>query len=186
MDIGQLLLPWLISWKRLNSRRSQRLSVYSTALNYFTECCHKLYLHEIERYDLLKFASFLRDEKKQSPRSVYNKFETVMTFLKANGIRGLMGKNDWPRYTEEEPEMFEHEELDKTFKACNAEERLWYEFFLMTGMREQEVMYTYWSDVNLTASTVRVSHKPDKNWTPKAYKERNSDSVEAGEEIEGT
>jgi integrase len=39
-------------------------------------------------------------------------------------------------------------------------------------MREQEVMYTYWSDVNLAASTVRVSHKPDRGWTPKAYKER--------------
>ena len=42
----------------------------------------------------------------------------------------------------------------------------------MTGMREQEVMYTYWSDVNFAASTVRVSHKPDRGWTPKAYKER--------------
>src|SRR5260370_38248098 len=42
----------------------------------------------------------------------------------------------------------------------------------MTGMREQEVMYTYWSDVNFTASTVGVSHKPDRGWTPKAYKER--------------
>ena len=42
----------------------------------------------------------------------------------------------------------------------------------MTGEREQEVMYTYWSDVNFTASTVRVSHKPDRGWTPKAYKER--------------
>jgi hypothetical protein len=39
-------------------------------------------------------------------------------------------------------------------------------------MREQEVMYTYWSDVNFKASTVRVSHKPDRGWTPKAYKER--------------
>ena len=47
-----------------------------------------------------------------------------------------------------------------------------YEFFLMTGEREQEVMYTYWSDVNFAASTVRVSHKPDRGWTPKAYKER--------------
>jgi integrase/recombinase XerD len=129
-------------------------------------------LHEIERHDLLKFAGFLRDEKELSPRSVYNKFEVVMTFLKANGIRGLAGKNDWPRYTEEEPEMYEQEELYKLFKACNEEERLWYEFFLMTGMREQEVMYTYWSDVNFAASTVRVSHKPDRNWTPKAYKER--------------
>lgn len=42
----------------------------------------------------------------------------------------------------------------------------------MTGEREQEVMYTYWSDINLAHATVRVSHKPDRGWTPKAYKER--------------
>jgi integrase/recombinase XerD len=154
------------------TKKPKTLAAYSKALNYFTESCRKLYLYEIERHDLLKFSGFLRDEKKQSPRSVYNKFEIVMTFLKANAIRGLVGKNDWPRYTEEEPEMYEPEELDKLFKACDAEERLWFEFFLMTGMREQEVMYIYWSDVNFAASTVRVSHKPDRNWTPKAYKER--------------
>jgi integrase/recombinase XerD len=154
------------------TKKPKTLAAYTTALNYFTESCRRLYLHEIERHDLLKFSGFLRDQKKQSPRSVYNKFETVMTFLKANGIRGLVGKNDRPRYTEEEPEIYEQEELDKLFKACNEEERLWFEFFLMTGMREQEVMHTYWSDVNFAASTVRVSHKPDRGWTPKAYKER--------------
>jgi integrase/recombinase XerD len=154
------------------TKKPKTLAAYTTALNYFTGSCRKLYLHEIDRHDLLKFSAFLREEKKQSPRSVYNKFETVMTFLKANGIRGLIGKNDWPRYTEEEPEMYEQAELDKLFKACKEEERLWFEFFLMTGMREQEVMYAYWSDVNFAASTVRVSHKPDRGWTPKAYKER--------------
>jgi integrase len=154
------------------TKKPKTLAAYTTALNYFTESCPKLYLHDIERADLLKFFAFLRDQKKQAPRSVYNKFENLMTFLKANGIRGLVGKNDWPRYTEEEPEMYEDAELDKLFKACDAEERLWFEFFLMTGMREQEVMYTYWSDVILSAATVRVSHKPDRGWTPKAYKER--------------
>jgi integrase len=154
------------------TKKPKTLAAYTTALNYFVESCPKLYLQDIERKDLLKFSAFLRDEKKQAPRSVYNKFENVMTFLKANGIRGLVGKNDWPRYTEEEPEMYEQAELDKLFKACDAEERLWYEFFLMTGMREQEVMHTYWADVNLSAATVRVSHKPDRGWTPKAYKER--------------
>ena len=154
------------------TKKPKTLAAYTTALNYFTESCPKLYLQDIERADLLKFSAFLRDKKKQAPRSVYNKFENVMTFLKANGIRGLVGKNDWPRYTEEEPEMYEPEELNKLFKACDAEERLWYEFFLMTGMREQEVMYTYWSDVNFAAATVRVSHKADRGWTPKAYKER--------------
>ena len=154
------------------TKKPKTLAAYSTALAYFVESCHKLNLEEIERKDLLKFSAFLRDEKEQAPRSVYNKFENVMTFLKANGIRGLVGKNDWPRYTEEEPEVYEQQELDKLFAACDAEERLWYEFFLMTGEREQEVMYTYWSDVNFAASTVRVSHKPDRGWTPNAYKER--------------
>jgi integrase/recombinase XerD len=154
------------------TKKPKTRAAYSTALNYFTESCPKLYLHDIERRDLLKFIAFLRERKSQSPRSIYNKFENVMSFLKAQGIRDLVGKNDRPRYTEEEPEIYDQAELDKLFSACDAEERLWYEFFLMTGMREQEVMYVYWSDINFSDATVRVSHKPDRGWTPKAYKER--------------
>ena len=154
------------------TKKPKTLAAYTTALSYFSESCSKLYLQEIERKDLLKFCAFLRDDKDQAPRSCWNKFANVMSFLKANGIRGLVKKTDWPRYTEEEPEIYEHEELAKLFAACDAEERLWYEFFLMTGMREQEVMHTYWSDINFAHATVRVSHKPDRGWTPKAYKER--------------
>ena len=154
------------------TKKPKTLAAYTTALDYFAESCHKLHVEDIERKDLLKFCAFLRDEKEQSPRSVYNKFENVMTFLKAQGVRGLANKGDWPRYTEEEPEIYEDAELEALFKACDHEERMWYEFFLMTGMREQEVMHTYWRDVNLNAATVRVSHKPDRGWTPKAYKER--------------
>jgi integrase len=143
-----------------------------TALNYFLESCSKPSVEAVDRRDLLKFSAFLRDEKDQAPRTVYNKFEHVMTFLKAQGIRGLVGKKDWPRFTEEEPEIYEREEVDKLLKVCDGEEQLWFEFFLMTGMREQEVIYTYWSDVNLSAGTVRVTDKPDRGWTAKAYKER--------------
>ena len=95
-----------------------------------------------------------------------------MSFLKANSVRGIVGKNDWPRYTEEEPEIYEPEDLGKLFKTCDEEERLWFELFLMTGMREQEVMHAYRSDVNCAGHVVRVTHKPDRGWTPEAYKER--------------
>jgi hypothetical protein len=61
-----------------------------------------------------------------------------MPFLKAHNVRGLAKKNDWPSYTEEEPKIYEQEELDQLFAVCDEEERLWYEFFLMTGMREQD------------------------------------------------
>jgi integrase/recombinase XerD len=153
------------------AKKPKTLAAYKTALNYFVESCPKPYVEDIERKDMLRFTAFLRD-KKQAPRSVYNKFENLMTFLKAQGIRGLVGKNDWPRYTEEEPEVYEDEELDKLFAECDHEERLWFEFFLLTGMREQEVIHCSWRDVNFAAETVRVTHKPDLNWTPKAYKER--------------
>jgi integrase/recombinase XerD len=58
------------------------------------------------------------------------------------------------------------------FSAGDASERLWFEFFLMTGMREQEVMHACWKDIKFADSIVRVSHKPERGWTPKAYKER--------------
>jgi integrase/recombinase XerD len=154
------------------TKKPKTLAAYSTALGYFTESCHKINLEEIERGDLLKFSAFLRDEKEQSPRSVYNKFENVMTFLKSQGIRGLVDKNDWPRFVEEEPEVYEREELDKLFKVCDAEEQLWYEFFLMTGMREQEVMHCGWPDVNLSRNTVTVRYKPEYGFSPKNYRER--------------
>lgn len=154
------------------AKKPKTHAAYSTALRYFQESCHKMNLEDIERRDLLAFAAYLRDEKEQSPRSVYNKFENVMSFLKAQNIRGIVGKKDWPRFTEEEPEIFEREELDTLFTACEVDERLWFEFFLMTGMREQEVMYCTWADLNFGRKTVTVRHKPEYGWTPKAYKER--------------
>ncbi len=148
------------------------LAGYTTSLDYFTESCHKLSLGDVDRRDLLKFVAFLRDEKGHSSRTCWNKFNNVVSFLKSRGIHGLVKKTDWPRYTEEEPEVYEREDLDALFAACDADELLGYEFFLMTGMREQEVMHTEWSDVNLKSSTVKVTHKPDRAWTPKVYKER--------------
>jgi integrase/recombinase XerD len=154
------------------TKKPKTLAAYSTALSYFMESCHKLNLEDIDRRDMLKFCAFLRDEKEQAPRTCWNKFANVMSFLKAQGIRGLVGKNDWPRFVEEEPEVYEREDLDTLFAACDAQERLWFEFFLMTGMREQEVMHCSWDDINLPRGTVTVRYKPEYGFSPKNYRER--------------
>ncbi len=39
------------------TKKPKTLSAYTTALNYFTESCPKLYLQDIERADLLKFST---------------------------------------------------------------------------------------------------------------------------------
>lgn len=158
--------------KPLSVNRHSTHGVYSVALRYFLESCHRLTLEEIARKDLLKFAEFLSTEKEQSARSVNHKLGIVVSFLKAYGIRGLVNKQDWPKYTESEPEVYEEDELKTLFAACDEDERLWFEFFLMTGMREQEVIFTYRGDINFAGHTVRVTHKPDRGWAPKAYKQR--------------
>ena len=100
------------------TKKHKTYAAYKTALEYFLESCAKARVTDIARSDLLQFSAFLRDAKKLQPRTVYNKFESIMSFLKTNGIRGLVGKNDWPRYVEDEPEIYEREDLNKFFAAC--------------------------------------------------------------------
>jgi integrase/recombinase XerD len=111
-------------------------------------------------------------EKGQADRTVRNKFENVITFLKAQKILGIAEKGDWPRFVEKAVKVYEKDTLDTLFEACDADERLWYEFFLMTGMREQEVMHCSWSDVNLKGATITVRANPKYGFSPKNYEER--------------
>ena len=64
-------------------KKKKTHSAYRTALTYFLESCKKQTLEEIHRADMLAFKTYLRDKKKQSDRSIANKFENVMSFLKA-------------------------------------------------------------------------------------------------------
>ena len=64
------------------------------------------------------------------------------------------------------------EDIDTFFKACDDDERLIFEFFLMTCMREQEVMYVTWRDINFNHNTVSMRWNPEFKWTPTIYKER--------------
>jgi integrase len=145
---------------------------YEIALGYFQESCPKVHLETLERKDLLKFAAFLKTTKKQSPRSVHNKFACLLTFLSTNGLPKLVGKSDRPKFVKQEVEIYEHGELETLFNVCSDYHLTLYQFLLMTGLREQEAMYCVWNDVNLNAGTINMRWKPQYDFAPKAYRER--------------
>ena len=58
------------------------------------------------------------------------------------------------------------------FAACSDQERALFATFLMTGFREQEVMFLRWSDVNFELRTVRVTSKPELGFYPKRWEDR--------------
>ena len=72
------------------THKPRTYAAYKTALGYFTESCSKLHVEDVERKDMLKFTAFLRGEKEQAPRSAYNKFEIVMTFLRPKASVGSL------------------------------------------------------------------------------------------------
>jgi integrase/recombinase XerD len=153
-------------------KKKKTFSAYRTALTYFLESCRKQTLEQITRTDLLSFKTYLRDKKKQSDRSIWNKFENVMSFLKQQKITGLLTKNDRPVFTEEEVSTYTRDELDKFFAVCTETETLWFQFFNFTAMREQEVMHVSWSDIDFERSVVTVRENKRFGWKPKAYKGR--------------
>jgi integrase len=50
-------------------------------------------------------------------------------------------------------------QLKQFFAACDSEQRIRYQTFLYTGMREREVMFLTWADVDLDAGTITVQAK---------------------------
>ncbi|HET9167587.1 MAG TPA: site-specific integrase, partial [Candidatus Angelobacter sp.] len=155
-----------------DGRKKKTHQAYTVALRYFYQCVGNKPMSDITRGDLLKFATFLRDEKEQSARSCWNKFANVMSFLKHHKIKPEVKPHDWPKFVEEEPEIYEQDVLDKFFAECDEDELLLFETFLMTGCREQELIYMTDRCLDFSANTVSVRHNPAYGWTPKMYRER--------------
>jgi integrase len=73
------------------------------------------------------------------------------------------------------PPTYKQEELDKILAQCNEFENTIFATFLLTGMREEEVCFLTWPDVDVSDpnnATVRVSGEGKDGFSPKDYEER--------------
>jgi integrase len=154
---------------------------YGRNIKLFQESCAKTFLDQIDRADVLEFVTACR--RQISPRTgelvgdrtVHNIFQNVNTFFLQNPVQQVrpdsMGftrdqwKTLWNKtltYVEKEVREYSEEETNKLFDHCNDDEWLVWNFFLVTGMREQEVANCAWSDFNPSQGTVSVTKKV--NW----------------------
>lgn len=85
---------------------------------------------------------------------MHNKFAEVLTFLQMQRMPKLIGKNDHPRFIEQEVDLYEDEELSKFHAICSSYHSTLYDFLLMSGFRDQEAMHVLWS--NLRSNSVQL------------------------------
>jgi integrase len=125
----------------------------------------------VKREDLLAFIRKLYDLK-CGPRTAYNRAVIVSQLLKAHGITKLLYNRDWPEYVEPIRPIYEEEEIQALLKACDGDERVLYLSYLLTGLRDKEMRYLIWRDIDFRTQVIRVTGKPLYGFKPKNKEER--------------
>jgi integrase/recombinase XerD len=143
---------------------------YRNALESFAAWTKKTHCIEIERDDIKAFVGAQVRQQGLDVSTAKDKAVAVAKILRDQGAPIVMRKGDWPRVTRRQREIYKPEILKKLFAAADEEEYVLFQTFLLTGMREQEVSYLYWTDFEANEGTLDVSKKP--GFDPKNYEER--------------
>ncbi len=135
------------------------------------------FVAEFSRLDLLTYRKWLMTDVGNAPRTAGNKLIRINRFIRKtlklrDGEGPITVKDTKVGVTEREPEVYREDELEQFFKACTEEQSTLFKTFLLTGFREDEVMYLYWSDLDFERGTLRVTAKPEFDFTVKDYEER--------------
>lgn len=124
----------------------------------------KLYLKDIDRTDVEAYWRSFKDDG-AAPRTIYNRVQSLLTFLKDVGRSGVLPKEAMPEFDEKVVDYYNETnptELDSFFAACTPEERVAFMFFLYTGCREREVMFACWNEISFQKPyTYTVQPKKD-------------------------
>ena len=122
--------------------------------------------------DLTRFIVWLKKDHGLGANTVLHNAIIVAQFLKRQGRGGITREMQLPERITSLPIVYREDDLAQFFAACYDEERALFSTFLLTGFREQEVMYLLWSDINVALRTVRVTAKPELGFYPKRWEER--------------
>ena len=152
-------------------RSFRTFRTYRPILESFKEFCSKIYVDEVERQDLIDFATHCMKEG-QKGKSIYNKLVVLSQVMKQHGRSKLLNTSDWPRFVETVRPIYEDFELAKLFKACTPAEEVRFKFYLMSGFRDAEGRFVTWRDVDFKHMAVRVTAKPHWGFQPKNWEER--------------
>jgi integrase len=152
-------------------RSRRRAFEYRFQLGLFLPGFKKTYLDEFDDDDLVTFVTALR-ERNLSTRTIANYCATVNAFLRRFGYKDRVKKRFIPRPTEKKVCAYSRAELKVLFHTASAEEELLFRFFLGLGMREREVMFAAWRDIDFERGLFHVTEKLDVGFTIKDKEER--------------
>jgi integrase len=167
--------------------KPRTLRRYAEVLNHFKRvlgsCRHveAITRADIDHYKIKRSTEFGQQHRRQiKPRTINFEVGVLRTFFYfLINDRGLELENPCARFKllkdektkgKRTPSTYTQEETNRMLDSCDSFERVIYATFLLTGLRDQELCYLTWTDVDLKKLTLRVTSKD--GFSPKDYEER--------------
>ena len=130
------------------------------------------HLSQLGRTDMRAYMNHLVTNDGLALKTAVNKTVAVLKRLRDSGAKIEMAKGDWPKITEEQPEIYTASQLRAIFTSMRSHELVVYRTFLLSGFRDQEVGFLAITDFDPENATLKVTRKPKYKFDPKNYKER--------------
>ena len=141
------------------------------ALDEFVPLCVNVHwVKNISRENFLAFHQKLRD-RGCVPRTIANKDARLRSFLRFCNVDTSFLPSR-PKYEESEAQIYTPGELKTIMEAADEYMAIVIRMALMLGLREQEVMYSEWADIDWHHATFRVQGKPRLGFAVKDYAQR--------------
>jgi integrase len=168
------------------------ITLYTNALKGFAASCKKVFIDEIDRADILSYLDWMKKNLKvrvtgSQNRTLRNRLNYLGIFLGHSGIQlkkvgrlqrptdpGLLFRADVPKITKKKPKKHDQPRLDLLMGNADEDERDYLEILLWSGFRDEEIEVLLFSDFNFRTSTVMVRDKPQFDFHPKDWEEREN------------
>lgn len=133
--------------------------------------CPVGYVRSIERGHILAFHDSLR-KRGMSERTIHNRHERLRAFLRWCNMDVKTVMPPAPKFEEALPEIYQPSELSAILKAADGYMGMAIRMALQLGLREQELMYAEWADVDFHHAAFRVQGKPARGFAVKDSEQR--------------
>jgi integrase len=152
----------------------------------------KMFVEAITRADTDDYKAVRSGESSEqhplrriTPRTINYEISVLRTFFYfLIGERNLAIANPCAKFkplkdprlkAKRRPPTYRQDELNGIFTTCEENEKAIFATFLLTGLREEELCYLTWPDIDLRDrdnATIRVSGEGKEGFSPKDYEER--------------
>ncbi len=145
---------------------------YKCDLAWFRKHCRKHLVSRLDRSNAMALFGAGREEG-LNQKTTNKRVVVMLQAMRGAGAEIKLRKGDWPKTADKQIEVYTPDELKKFFQACNEDERILFQTFLLTGFRSEEIATLTWPDIHHTTGKISVSAKPQWKFTPKSYEIRS-------------